>query len=184
MIELFKILQEKDAKIANPVFLSLIVIGFFIKFALNMGSSEDGSMGPANSLIWGYSIILFSIIGIIILNIDIGNNTWNDVKNIPWSMILTLIIIMWIISLNFMYFTTINKGNVPYQYSMWSMYSSFLIIGMLFIAGLQYMASVSNNDAFKKYSKNLSVISVILFIFNLISVCILQIILDCFTVDG
>ena len=186
MNELFRILQIRDSTIVNPVFFALIFVGLFIKIALSIGTTEDGSLGPANSLIWGYSIVLFSLIGVIILNIDIGSSTWNEIKNIPWSMILTLIIIMWTISLNFRYFTSINKGNVPYQYYMWSRYSTILIFAMIVISIAQYILSsgkVASEEA-SKYSKQLSIYSMIIFIFNLICVCILQVILDCFTVDG
>ena len=70
MNQIFKTLQDNDAKIANPVFIALIAVGIFIKLALSFGKSDDGSLGPANSLIWGYSIVLFSLVGIIFLNID------------------------------------------------------------------------------------------------------------------
>jgi len=181
MNQIFKNLQENDAKIANPVFIALIFVGIFIKVTLSMGTSEDGSLGPANSLIWGYSIVLFSLIGIILLNIDIGADTWNDMKKLPWAMLLTLIIIMWTISLNFKYFTPINKGSVPYQYYLWSGYSTILVIAMIVISIGQYMLKSGNNT---EYSKQLSMYSIIIFVFNLITVCILQVILDCFSVDG
>jgi len=184
MNELLKILQEKDAKVANPVFMALIAVGLFIKISLSMGTTEDGSMGPANSLIWGYSIVLFSLIGIIFLNMDIGSDTWGDMKKLPWTMLLTLIIIMWTISINFKYFTSINKGTVPYQYYMWSRYSTILVLAMIVISIAQYIMRTSSNTDATESSKQLSIFSIIIFIFNLICVCILQIILDCFTVDG
>ena len=182
MNELFKILQEADAKIANPVFIALIAVGLFIKVTLSLGTTSDGSMGPANSLIWGYSIILFSLIGIIFLNMDIGGDTWGDMKKLPWTMLLTLVIIMWTISINFKYFTAINKGAVPYQYYMWNTYSSILVISMIVVSIAQYIMRSSTEAS--ESSKQLSIFSIIIFVFNLICVCILQIILDCFAVDG
>jgi len=184
MNQIFKILQENDAKIANPVFIALIAVGVFIKLALSFGSTDDGSLGPANSLIWGYSIILFSLVGIIFLNIDIGSDTWSDIKKLPWAMVLTLIIIMWTISLNFKYFTVINKGDVPSQYYMWSGYSTVLVILMIVISIVQYVLKQQKNADSNEYARQLSMYSIIIFIFNLIAVCILQVILDCFTVDG
>jgi hypothetical protein len=184
MNQIFKTLQDNDAKIANPVFIALIAVGIFIKLALSFGTSDDGSIGPANSLIWGYSIVLFSLVGIIFLNIDIGSDTWTDMKKLPWTMILTLIIIMWTISLNFKYFTPINKGTVPYQYYMWSRYSTVLVIAMIVISLTQYVLKLRKNTDSSEYARQLSMYSIIIFIFNLICVCILQIILDCFAVDG
>jgi hypothetical protein len=182
MNELFQILQKGDATVANPVFMALIAVGLFIKISLSVGTTEDGSMGPANSLIWGYSIVLFSLIGIIFLNMDLGADTWNDMKKLPWTMLLSLVIIMWTISINFKYFTSINKGAVPYQYYTWSTYSTILVIAMIVVSIAQYIMR-SNTEAAES-SKQLSIFSIIIFIFNLICVCILQIILDCFTVDG
>ena len=182
MNEFFKILQQDDARIANPVFIALIAVGLFIKVTLSLGKTQDGSLGPANSLIWGYSIVMFSLIGIIFLNMDLGSDTWNDMKKLPWTMILTLIIIMWTISLNFKYFTPINKGTVPYQYYTWSSYSTILVIAMIVVSILQYI--MRNGTASDEVSKQISMFSIIIFVFNLIAVCILQIILDCFTVDG
>jgi hypothetical protein len=184
MNQIFKTLQDNDAKIANPVFIALIAVGIFIKLALSFGTSDDGSVGPANSLIWGYCIVVFSLIGIIFLNIDIGSDTWSDMKKLPWTMILTLLIIMWTISLNFKYFTPINKGTVPYQYYMWSRYSTILIIAMIVISLLQYMLKSKKNSDSDEYARQLSMYSIIIFIFNFICICILQVILDSFAVDG
>ena len=184
MNELFKILQQRDATIANPVFMALIAVGLFIKISLSMGTTDDGSTGPANSLIWGYSIVLFSLIGIIFLNMDLGSDTWGDMKKLPWTMLLTLVIIMWTISINFKYFTSINKGAVPYQYCMWSRYSTILVIAMIVVSIAQYIMRSSSNTEATESSKQLSIFSIVIFIFNLICVCIIQIILDCFTVDG
>ena len=93
---------------------------------------------------------------------------------------------MWTISLNFKYFRAINKGSVPYQYYTWSRYSTILVLAMIIISIAQYIlssAKADNPDA-GGYAKQLSIYSMIVFIFNLICVCILQVILDCFTVDG
>ena len=184
MNQILKILQENDAKIANPVFIALIAVGLFVKLALSFGTTDDGTMGPANALIWGYSIVLFSLVGIIFLNIDIGADTWTDMKKLPWVMILTLIIIMWTISLNFKYFTSINKGDVPAQYYMWSRYSTILVIAMIVISMVQYTLKSRKNADSSEYARQISMYSIIIFIFNLICVCILQVILDCFSVDG
>ena len=99
-------------------------------------------------------------------------------------MVLTLIIIMWTISLNFKYFTVINKGDVPSQYYMWSGYSTVLVILMIVISIVQYVLKQQKNADSNEYARQLSMYSIIIFIFNLIAVCILQVILDCFTVDG
>ena len=56
------VLREKDAQKSTPIFVSLLVIGVFVKMTLAYGlTSEDGSTGEANTLIWGYDIDIFNI---------------------------------------------------------------------------------------------------------------------------
>jgi hypothetical protein len=89
----------------NPVFMALILVGLFIKFALSgMVLSNDGTSGSASSLIWGYSLVIFSLIGIVVVNVDPGSNEWSDIKNLPWSLIGTIAVMIWIIGINIKYY--------------------------------------------------------------------------------
>lgn len=161
----------------NPVFTSLILVGLFIKFSLsNVVLSNDGSTGPASSLIWGYSLVIFSLIGIIVVNVEPGSNEWNDLKNLPWSLIMTIVLMIWIIGINIHYYKQINLKNVPDEYFMWSSYSTILLLCLIAISIYQY--------AQKDKGEGLVMYSNIIFIFNLIAVSIQQVVLSCFYVDG
>jgi hypothetical protein len=185
---LLLVLKDRDSKAANPVFIALIAVGLFIKIAMGkIFSTDDGSIGPANAVLWGYGIVAFSILGIVLINVDTSSNDWNSIKKLPWALVGTIIILMWIISLNLKYYTVINKHNAPEQYYIWSTYSSILLIGLVAISVLQYILSSADQNKLssaKIFSTQLSVYAYMLAFLNLIGVTIMQIILDCFTVDN
>jgi hypothetical protein len=185
---LLLVLKDRDTKAANPVFMALIAVGLFVKIAMgNVFSTEDGSIGPANATLWGYGIVAFSIMGIVLINVDTTSNDWNSIKKLPWSLVGTIIILMWIISLNLKYYTTINKKNAPEQYYTWSNYSTILLIGLVVISVFQYILTSADSSKLSegnKYATQLSVYAYMLAFLNLIGVTIMQVILDCFTVDG
>jgi hypothetical protein len=174
-----------DQNKVNPVFLALIVVGLFVKFALSdVNLSKDGSTGPASSLIWGYGLIVFSLIGIIIVNVNPGSNEWSDVKNLPWILLLTITLMVWVIAINIQYYTQINMKSVPDEFFMWSNYSTILLVCLIGISIYQYALSNSPKTEAKSFAGTLQIYSGIVFLFNLIAVTIQQVILNCFYVDG
>ncbi len=63
IVSLAKIFDDQSK--VNPVFAALILVGLFIKFSLSeVVLSNDGTSGPATSLIWGYSLVIFAMVGI------------------------------------------------------------------------------------------------------------------------
>jgi hypothetical protein len=172
------VLREKDAQKSTPIFVSLLVIGVFIKLTLSYGlNSTDGSTGEANALIWGYGITVFSLLGIIFVNIKKGSDDWNALQRLPWALLLTIVLLMWMIALNVKYFTAINKKAVPPEYFLWSYYSSILVICLIFFAVIQYLQKGTGNEQLATYTA-------IFAFFNVLLVGIQQIVLDCFYVDG
>lgn len=186
---LLTVLKDRDSKASNPVFFALILVGFIVKIGLSNTFSTDGSVGPANAVLWGYSLVLFSILGIILININTSSNNWSSVMTLPWTLFGTIILLLWTISLNIKYFTTINKNGAPTQYYNWSSYSTILFIALIFVSIFQYVlgslgsTSVKINRA-KEYAVQLSLYAYMLAFLNLISITFMQIILDCFTVDN
>ena len=51
----------KEAKLTSQLFTSFIVIGIITHLFFSNIYSSYGNYGPATSLIWGYSIIIFSM---------------------------------------------------------------------------------------------------------------------------
>jgi hypothetical protein len=173
-----------DQNKVNPVFLALMMAGIFIAFALSETKlSTDGSTGPATALIWGYGIVVFSMLGFILVNADPGSDEWSDLIKLPWMIILTIGILVWTIVLNIKYYKQINDRNVPDEYIMWSKYSVYLILCVVGITCYQYSVYKSETDGHSG-SESLLVYSIIAVIFNVIAVSIQQVILSCFYVDG
>jgi hypothetical protein len=184
--DVIEILRDRDIKTAYIIFIGILIVGLFIKFALSGIYSSDGSVGSANAVIWGYGIATFAILGIIIVNVDPTINDFAGFKKLPWSLILTIVILIWFISLNVKYFTSINKKNVPEQYYKWSNYSSILLF---FLIGINVFIFIikdfSNNEPrLTQYADQISGYGIVLSILNLIVITIIQITLDCFTVDN
>jgi hypothetical protein len=174
--------QQLDRDKANPVLLALMVVGIFIKLALSdVMLSTDGSTGPASSLIWGYGIVVFSMLGLIIVNVSPGSNEWNDVKSLPWVLLMTMVLMLWLIGMSIQYFKEINLRNVPNEYFMWSNYSTILLIALLGISIYQFMLTALG---VKEKANELAIYGGIVFVFNLVAITIQQIILNCFYVDG
>jgi hypothetical protein len=182
---IFRVLKQQDSKVVNPVFMALIVVGLFIKISLgSLVSSQDGSVGPASAVLWGYFIVVFSLIGIIFLNIDSGSHEWRAIMKLPIPLVLSVILLLWIISLNMKYFTEINELAVPDTYFTWSNYSTILFCLMIGISVFQYILKSSGDAEAGKYSTQLAIYSYLFVFFGFVSVVIQQVILDCFTVDG
>ena len=117
-------LRSLDQGTVNPVFLALMAVGIFISFSLSETKlSSDGSTGPATALIWGYGIVVFSLLGFILVNADPGSDEWSDLKKLPWIILLTIGILVWTIVLNIQYYKQINDRDVPDEYLMGSKYS-------------------------------------------------------------
>lgn len=174
--------SQFDRDKANPVLLALMVVGLFIKLALSdVMLSTDGSTGPASSLIWGYGIVVFSMLGLIIVNVSPGSNEWNDVKSLPWVLLMTMVLLLWLIGMSIQYFKEINLRNVPDEYFMWSNYSTILLIALLGLSIYQFMLTATG---VKEKANELGIYAGIVFVFNLVAITIQQIILNCFYVDG
>ena len=115
----------KETRFNLSIFSGFILIGFVV-IALFSSLSEDGTSGPASSSLWGYSIILFSLIGIVFVKIkmiekDENKSVLSYVIGNGLPIFLLLFNILWLISLNVTYFDDINKGLVSkdfYEYSM------------------------------------------------------------------
>jgi hypothetical protein len=192
--------KTKETRFNLSIFSGFILIGFVI-IGLFSSISEDGSSGPASSALWGYSIILFSLIGIIFVKIKMTNDDNKDVlsyivgKGLP--VFLLLFNILWLISLNVTYFEDINKGIVSKDFYEYSMLNTILIFVQLLISlevimekAFGYSASNTLINAtgsqVNSEQKNMIIyiMSFIFIITNFVLSGIQQVTLDYFTTDG
>jgi len=192
--------NNDEVKFNLSIFSGFILIGFVI-IALFSSLSEDGSSGPASSALWGYSLILFSLVGIIFVKIKMTGDKNGDVlsyiigKGMP--IFLLLFNILWLISLNISYFEDINKGIVSKDFYEYSMLNTILIFVQILISleiimeeafgySISKVVADSTGNEIKETQKN-TVIMVVSFIFiitNFVLSGIQQVTLDYFTTDG
>lgn len=169
-------------------------------------TSTDGIDGPANSVIWGYGVVLLSLLGMMYITFslatksDMNSNTIQFIKTIfnsSFPVLFLMILLIWIITMNIYYKTRINKGQVSKDYYMFNMVSSILttlniIIVLSYISDLiNSKTSVSVNTdinpltkTFKLLSSQMASIGYAIGIVNYLIVFILQIILEYFSTDG
>ena len=156
-----------DADKGQQIFFGFIFVGLLIKIGL-------GFAAAATALLWGYFIIIFSIIGLIFLKIDPTKNNMSALKLLYQPLLLLIIVLLWNISINLRFYDEINQQLVPSQYFMWSWFSTILVVAVICVSILGY---VQKQDMFSFYGY-------ILLAFNLIVTAIQQIVLESFTVDG
>ena len=182
------------------IFSGFILIGFLV-IALFSSLSEDGSSGPASASLWGFSIILFSLIGIVFIKIkmreDEGKSVLSYIIGNGLPVFLLLFNLLWLISLNVSYFDDINKGLVSKDFYEYSMLNNILIFVQILISLEVILSKAFDYSPVDKLAdstgvkveikqKN-TVIMVMSFIFiitNFVLSGIQQVTLDYFTTDG
>ena len=157
-----------EADKGQQIFFGFIFIGLLVKIGLSF-------VAAATALLWGYFIIIFSIIGLVFLRVDPSKNNMTAIKILLQPLLLLIIILLWTISITLRFYDEINNQSVPTQYFMWSWFSTILITSIIAISILSY---VSNNE------KSFMIYNYMLLIFNFIVTAIQQVVLESFTVDG
>ena len=198
--------------------LMLCVAGIIISIFFPETITSSGHSGPATTTIWGLSLSIISLFFLIFMSIyfsNYKNNTKNilDVKSknsnnnsdgfftqvlniimndYTFPIIILIGLLIYIVSLNFIFFKKINSGKVSSDYFT---YNNFTMILILIQIGLvcKYMyelydLNVAKNDINDtKIEKNLAIIKSILYILLSISwifIFIIHIILSVFSTDG
>lgn len=156
-----------DTDKGQQIFFGFIAVGLIVKLGLSFA-------GAASALLWGYFIIVFSIIGLVFLRVDTTKDNMTALKPLFEPLLLLIIVLLWNISLNLRFYDEINANTVPNQYYMWSWFSTILIISIISVSILGYL---QEDALFTFYGY-------ILLVFNLIVTAVQQIVLESFTVDG
>lgn len=197
----------------NLDLLNLVVLasaGIIIKLFFQENYTEVGNTGPASTTIWGYGLTAISLFLMIFMSLylyNANNKTQQDnndsylenkeknfmmyiqdlLLNDTLPLVLTLGLIIYIISLNFIYFIKINSNNVSDSYHTYSFYSSFLLIIQIGII-VKYMFNLLHkNNGDNKQAKNIALIkslSYVLITINVIFIMIIHILLAWFSTDG
>ena len=136
----------KDLILAQLLFGGLIFVGLFMKF-LSGFMPVGSSIGEANITVWGYTIILFSLLGLIIIQINPNDSkTLTQLSQIPFTVYILAVIVLWIIILNLNYTKPINQGTIPPTYAFWNKWSTIFIGIITILVLLQMYAKISKED--------------------------------------
>jgi len=184
----------------------LAVAGIVVKIFFEENHTKLGNSGPASTTIWGYGLTAIALFLMLFMAIYISTNKGileDSEKNESIFMqylkilsqgalpvLLTLGLIIYIIVLNYMYFTRINSNKVSDSYPIYSFFSSLLVIVQIGII-IKYMYSIltrintkDNNPDSKKKESILKGLSLIVITVNYIFAMIIHILLAFFSTDG
>tara|TARA_B100001250_G_C19753104_1_gene768764 strand:- start:518 stop:1207 length:690 start_codon:yes stop_codon:yes gene_type:complete len=191
----------------------LAIAGIVVKIFFEENHTKLGTSGPASTTIWGYGLTAISLVLMIFMAIYLTSTSTKQKEKLLLErgskeksifsyyisilssgaipVLLTLGIVVYIIILNFMYFTRINSNKVSSSYPVYSFFSSMLVIIQIGII-IKYMYSIlsgiqtKTNDTNEKQNKQsiLKGLSLIVTTINYIFVLILHILLAFFSTDG
>jgi hypothetical protein len=191
--------------VINSMFV-FAIIGMCIKIFFGKATSSDGLYGPANTIIYGYGIVALAILTVMFISFAVHDRIGRienkgKVESIVKFLksfltssapsLLTIIVLLWIITLNITYYTRINKGMVATEYYQLSAGTSFLFVFQIACL-FQYlrlfikMKTDPNNagkDAVSTQNR-IAFATYFLTAINLIVVGMMNIILQFFSTDG
>ena len=163
----------------NLDLLNIVVLacaGIIIKLFFQENYSVLGNIGPASSTIWGYGLTAIALSIMLFIGIYFSKNLF-ELKELDimalfsnvTPIFLTLLVIVYIIYLNFVYFTRINTNKVTPDYHTYSFMSSILIIVQILLISKYLFSYLSaTTDSSREISKNATyILSLVNFIFVL-----------------
>ena len=181
-------------------------VGILIK--LFFGSqTEDGSSGPASASIWGYGVVVLAIISILVIFISLASKITSienyDVFTFLKTLVkytlpslLTLIVLIWLITVNVIYFKRINQGRVANEYYSYSTITTLIVIFQI-IALFKYLTDnlstinsqisrdvASGNETFIISNDKMAYVTYFLTFLNFLFIGIMTIVLEFFSTDG
>ena len=181
--------------------LALIGVGVVIKMILGHNFTNDGSSGPASSTIWGYGLSTVALFSLAFISLALAKRGNEDSIIDPNKQgvldflatfssnflpsLLFLIVFIWIISLNIIYFKRINQDKVASEFFQYSTLSSFLILFQLGLLFQHYKKLFANtNQKTHWIADNTMSLNYILTLLNLILTGMMQIVLEFYSTDG
>jgi hypothetical protein len=196
--------------------LLISIVGMCIKIFFTTEPSTDGTSGPANAVIYGYGIVALAILTVMFISYGIhdqidsirnrsatkGNsdsltgkltNIFGFLKSFLTSSgpsILTIMVLVWIISLNITHYTRINKGMVATEYYQLSTGTTFLFVFQV-ICLFQYLQLYIEGESVPSKKKDneqtqgrIAFATYFITMINMIVVGMMTIILQFFSTDG
>lgn len=191
--------------------MNLVVLaysGIIIKLFFQDNYTKLGNAGPASTTIWGYGLTALSLFLMIFMSMYLSkpkpspaNKTYEVIENYTniityyislifnntLPILLTLGIVIYIIVLNYIYFTRINSNRVSKSYHTYSFFSSLLLIIQISLI-VKYMfnmlSKLTSSNKEGKHDILIKSASSVLIVFNFLFVMIIHILLAFFSTDG
>jgi len=181
------------------------LMGMCIKVFFGNVTSPDGTYGRANATIWGYGLVAIAILVVMFINYAIHDKILRIEKRGLSGIIdfiktflssslpsfLTVSILLWIITLNALYYNSINQGKVAAEFYQLSAGTSMLFLFQIicifqliksFIA-IKTKTATDINDAMITQSR-ITLATYFITAINLIVAGMMTIILQFFSTDG
>jgi hypothetical protein len=177
--------------------------GLLIKLLLNESPSIDGLSGPARASVWGYSVTAGAVLTTMFITFALvskmspiaDKNSMSFIASLfshSLPSILLLGVLIWLITINTIYYKRINKDEVSEEFYSYTGVSTFLVIiqsVVLFKYINDELKFSSESDTFEKViekslSSKLSSITYVITMGNCILAAIMTIILAFFSTDG
>jgi hypothetical protein len=183
----------------NLDLLNLIVLacaGIVIKLFFSENYSQLGNIGPATTTIWGYGLTSIALTIMIFVAISYTNKDKNDETlfgnkiNFFASLgtitpiILTLLVMIYIIYLNLLFFTRINTNKVTPDYHTYSFMSSTLLLLQILLIS-NYLFKILNKTSTKEdlTLELTKMLTYVLAVVNMIFILMIHISLVFFSTD-
>ena len=161
---------------AKKIFLGFFFIGFFIILL----SVVTNKRAKNKSLTYAYSIFIFAILGIIILDINILKNDNENLMKILFNPLLyTIIILLWAIALNEKYIAAKPKQDKTSEYNHYQTWLNKSIILICILIGTSLFVAI-----FTKREPFIVMYIMVLVIINIIVLIIQQQLIGIFMTNG
>ena len=201
----------------NLDLLNLCVLAFagiIIKVFFQESHSRLGNIGPASTTIWGYGMTSLALFFMMFISFylkdreekttqensmfnlfndkeskddSIMNTIINYILNDSLPIFLTLLIIIYIMYLNFNFFKRINSNRVTDTFHTYSFFSSLMIIiqlGLICKYMFEKLNTVQGSKDVKDNGTKLKGVIFVLSTINFIFILIMHILLKFFSTDG
>ena len=182
----------------NLDLLNLIVLacaGIMIKLFFQENYSKLGNIGPATTTIWGYGLTGLALSIMIFVAISYTNRTVDDSLfgtkvNLYSSLgmvspiVVTLLVIIYIIYLNIIFFTRINSNKVTPDYHTYSFMSSTLLLVQIVLISNYLLKTLKKADPADETTIELTkMLTYILSVVNIVFIVMIHISLVFFSTD-
>ena len=180
------------------------LVGIVVKLFIGQTHSSDGSYGPASASIWGYGVVALAVLSLIMITFTLASKMVNANANPDnWGIAKLLIvnslpglllfgILAWLITLNASYYKQINEGHVATEYAQFSTMSTIMVIFQL-LALFKFLlddykisqGGPENTTQLRQALKSqISAISYLLKILNIVFIGMMNIVVEFFSTDG